>query len=191
MSNAKILAFSGSCRAGSLNDKLLQQACQAAIDTGAEVTHINLGDYPLPIYGQDVEEQGFPENATKLKELFKQHSALSLACPEYNSSITPLLKNTIDWVSRPGGDSGPLEAFADKTACLIAASPGALGGLRGLRHVREILSNIRVLVVPNQFALTSAAKAFGGDGSLADEKQAERLKSCVKSFVSTANNQAS
>ena len=160
-----------------------------AVDFGAEVKHIQLRDFSLPIFDQDVEAEGFPESATQLQELFEQSDSLLIAAPEYNSSITPLLKNTIDWVTRPNGDRKPLQSYQGKIACLIAASPGALGGLRGLRHVREILSNINVLVVPDQFALSSAFDAFSEDGQLKDEKNTNRLKNCIQRFVETAKRQ--
>lgn len=181
----KVLAFAGSIRSESVNEKLLQLACHLAIPQGISVTHLRLAEYPLPIFDEDLERQEFPENAVRLKELFKQHDSLLLACPEYNSSITPLLKNVIDWVSRPSGDATPLEAFRGKTACLLSASPGGLGGLRGLRHVREILSNIQVLVVPQQFALSSAANAFDSQGSLIDANQQNSLQQCVTNFLTT------
>ena len=170
MANAKILAFAGSARRDSFNKKLVKVAARGAEQAGAEVTVIDLADYPLPIYDGDLEEQGFPENVGKLRELFKAHDGLLLACPEYNSSITPLLKNTIDWVSRPEGDDPGLVAFQGKTAALLAASPGGLGGLRGLVSVRSILGNIGVVVLPKQHALSKAHEAFSGE-ELSDDGQ--------------------
>lgn len=187
----KILAFAGSSRSGSLNDRLLSAACEIANGFDSEINHIQLSDFEMPLYNQDLEAEGFPDTVIELNRLFRQHDSLLIACPEYNSSITPLLKNVIDWTSRPNPESGPLEAYHDKTACLLSASPGALGGLRGLRHVREILSNINVLVVPNQFALTSAAGAFDDSGSLSDESNRNRLTSCIESFVNVARRQNS
>ena len=104
--------------------------------------------------------------------------------------ITPLLKNVIDWVSRPAGEDVRCCRYQGKTAALLAASPGGFGGLRGLRHVREILSNIQVLVSPNQFALSAAHKAFAANGNLSNDRQAAMLKSCVEQFVSIAASQA-
>src|SRR5437660_769473 len=139
---AKILAFAGSAKKDSYNKKLVAIAVEGARAAGAEVTLIDLKDYPLPIMDEDLEKEGTPANATKLKELFKAHDALLIASPEYNSSITPLLKNTIDWVSRPAPGEKPLAAYTGKVALLIAASPGGFGGLRGLVTVRSILGNI-------------------------------------------------
>ncbi len=191
MAKPNLLAFAGSNRADSYNDRLLKIACDMAAEAGANVNHIQLADYPLPLFDQDLESrEGQPDTAAALKKRFLQNSGLLLACPEYNSSITPLLKNTIDWVSRPADGEAPLAAYQGKTACLISASPGGLGGLRGLRHVREILSNINVTVAPVQFALSQAANAFDKDGDLADAAQRERLRGCIQSFVTTASKLA-
>lgn len=177
MPKSKILAFSGSTRRESFNRQMLAIAVTAARDAGAEVTHINLDDYPLPIYDQDLEqESGPPENAMKLKELFLQHQGLLLACPEYNSSVTPLWKNTIDWVSRADKTHASLAAYKDKTAVIMSASPGALGGLRGLVHVRSILGNIGVLVLPEQVSVGSAGSAFDSSGNLTDSKQQAKVR---------------
>lgn len=165
------MAFSGSCRTGSYNQKLVQIAADGARKAGAEVTIISLGDYELPLFNEDLEKAGEPENAQKLKLIFEEHDGLLISCPEYNSSITPLLKNTIDWVSRPSEGKPPLFAYTGKVAGLMAASPGALGGLRGLVHVRAILGNIGVTVVANQTAISRAFEAFDNDGNLNDEKQ--------------------
>lgn len=167
---AKILAFAGSARRDSFNKKLVRVAARGAEQAGAEVTLIDLADYPLPVYEGDLEQQGTPENVAKLKELFKAHDGLLLSCPEYNSSITPLLKNTIDWVSRPAEGEPMLAAYQGKVAALLAASPGGLGGLRGLVTVRSILSNIGVVVLPQQYALSKAHEAFEGD-EITDERQ--------------------
>ena len=193
MATAKILAFAGSTRSGSFNQTLLDTAVNMVRDTGAQVTSIKLKDYPLPLFDQDLEAaHGLPTEAVELKELFVQHSALLIACPEYNSSITPLLKNVIDWVSRPADENdSPLSAYKGKTAALIAASPGGFGGLRGLRHVREILSNINVLVSPGLFALAKAHESFNESGAFQDERQAAMLKSCIDQFVGIASNQVS
>jgi len=174
---AKILAFAGSARAGSFNKKLVAIAAEGAREAGAEVTLIDLRDYEMPLYDGDLEAgDGLPENAVRLRQIFGEHDGLLIASPEYNSSISPLLKNTIDWVSRPNGDDPALKYIAGKTAGIVSVAPGALGGLRGLVHVRQILGNIQVTVIPNQLAVPSAAKAFNDDGSLADEGQQKAAK---------------
>ena len=168
----KVLAFAGSARADSFNKKLVKAAVKGAEAAGADVTLIDLRDYPMPLMDQDMEaKEGLPANAEKLKELFLAHQGLLISCPEYNSSMTPLLKNTIDWVSRSVPGETALACFTGKAAALTSASPGALGGLRGLVHVRAILGNIGVLVLPRQIAVSKAHEAFGPDGSLKDPKQ--------------------
>lgn len=174
----RILAFAGSARQESYNKKMVAVAAIAAREAGADVTLIDLRDYPMPIYDGDFEtHEGLPENAKKLKRLFLDHDGLLISCPEYNSSISPLLKNTIDWVSRPAPDeSQPLAPYADKVAVLMSASPGALGGLRGLVTVRSILGNIKVTVLPDQFALSKAHEAFDENGKLRDENQEKMVR---------------
>lgn len=175
MPQPKILAFAGSAREGSYNKLLIRVAAEGARKAGADVSLIDLRDFPMPLYDGDLEaKDGLPENAKKLKSLFLAHHGLLISAPEYNSSITPLLKNTIDWVSRPGAQGeAPLACYTGKVAGLLAASPGALGGLRGLVHVRAILQNIQVMVVPDQLAVPKASEAFGPDGSLKDTRQRE------------------
>ncbi|NOQ16345.1 MAG: FMN reductase [Methyloprofundus sp.] len=170
---AKILAFSGSARDNSYNQKLVKIAAFGANKAGAEVTVINLVDYPLPLYNADLEkDQGLPENAKKLKQLMLEHDGLLIASPEYNSAFSPLLKNTIDWMSRAeSSDETPLAAYQGKVAAIMAASPGALGGIRGLVFLRMLLSNIGVIVLPTQQAIPQAYKAFHQEGFLNDEKQ--------------------
>lgn len=174
MTAPKILAFAGSARTDSFNKKLVKIAAAGATAAGAEVTYLDFRDLPLPLYDQDLEAaEGLPENVLKLKGLMKAHQGFLIACPEYNSSITPLLKNAIDWASRPEPGEPPmgLVCFRDKVAALMSTSPGGLGGLRGLGHVRSILESIGVLVLPDQKAISSAYQAFNEDGSLKDEKQ--------------------
>jgi len=177
MSTPKILAFAGSAREDSFNRKLLRIAVDGARKAGADVTVAEMRDYPMPLYDGDLEaRECLPENAKKFKALMLQHQGLLLACPEYNSSVTPLLKNTIDWCSRPAPGEKSLACFTGKVAGLVAASPGALGGLRGLVHVRSILGNIGVLVVPEQRAVPKAQEAFSEDGKLKDDKLREGVE---------------
>lgn len=171
MAAAKILAFAGSSRKASFNRRLLPAAVAGARDAGVEVTHIELADYPLPLFNQDEEAaNGLPANARKLKELFKAHGALLLACPEYNSSITPLLKNTLDWVSRQDGAESGSVPYKNKLAGLVSASAGRWGGMRGLRHVREILTTLGCMVLPDQYCLSAADKAYDEQGQILDDK---------------------
>ena len=183
----RILAFASSTRRASFNKKLVAIATQGAREAGAEVTLIDLKDFPLPLFDQDLEaEQGMPENGKQLKKLFIDHDGLLIASPEYNSSFPAVLKNAIDWVSRPAPGEPSLVAFRGKVATLMSASPGALGGLRGLVHVRSILGNIGVIVLPDQFALAKAHEAFQPDGSLVDPKRQagiEGLGTTLASFL--------
>lgn len=177
MSATKILAFAGSARKDSFNKKLVKIAAQGARAAGAEVTYLDFRDLPLPLYDGDLEEaEGLPENALKLKALMKAHQGFLIACPEYNSSMTPLLKNAIDWASRPEPGEPPLACFKEKVAALMSASPGGLGGLRGLVHVRSILGNIGVLVLPDQKAIGNAHQAFDENGNLQDEAQQSAIE---------------
>ncbi len=184
MSTPRILAFAGSLRKDSFNKKLIRIAADAARVAGAEVTLIDLKDYPLPIYDGDIEAAtGLPENAQKLKKLFLQHDGLLLSCPEYNSSISAVLKNTIDWVSRPVPGEAGLACFNGKVAVLMSASPGALGGLRCLVHVRSILGNINVIVLPGQVAVSKAHEALDANGTLKDATQQASVEGLGKTLT--------
>lgn len=186
MSQARILAFAGSTRKASLNKKLVNVAAKSAEAAGAVVTVIDLADFPMPIFDQDYEaEHGMPENATKLKQLFKDHNGLLIASPEYNSSLSAVLKNAIDWVSRRAEGEPMKAAFLGKTAAIMAASPGGLGGIRGLVHLRSILQNIGILVMPNQITLSEAHNAFNDDGSLKEERKQESIDALAKELVDT------
>ncbi len=177
MSKSRILAFAGSARKDSYNARLVRIAAEGARNAGADVTVIDLKDYPLPLFDEDLErEDGTPENATKLKQLFFDHGGLLIASPEYNSSITPLLKNTIDWVSRTAEGEAPLSAYRGQVAALMSTSPGGLGGLRGLVHVRSILSSIGVIVLPDQVAIPRSFEVFDGTGRLKNEKKQSSIE---------------
>jgi len=184
MTTPKILAFSGSLRQGSFNHQLASVAAKHAEAAGAEVRVIRLREFALPVYDGDIEAAGFPEMLEPLKEQFRWADGFLICSPEYNSSISAALKNAIDWVSRPTREGEPaLEGFAGKTAGLLSASPGGLGGLRGLVHLRSILQSIKVLTVPDQFALASAHGAFAEDGSIADEKQDAAVAGVARALV--------
>jgi chromate reductase, NAD(P)H dehydrogenase (quinone) len=165
----KILAFSGSSRKGSYNQTLVRIAALGAQQRGAEVTLINLADYPLPMFDQDIEKsEGIPKQAQTLKKLFSGSDGFLIASPEYNSAFSPLLKNTIDWISRREGDETYQVAFRNKVAVIMSASPGASGGLRGLVFLRMLLANMGVIVLPEHQAIAHADKAFHDDGYLID-----------------------
>ncbi len=168
----RILAFAGSTRTESFNKQLVKVAVIGAQAAGADVTAIDLRDLPMPLYDGDLETRdGIPPNAQRFKALLLAHDGLLISAAEYNSSISGVLKNAIDWASRSAPGEAPLACFTGKVAALVSASPGALGGLRGLVHVRAILGNIGVLVLPEQVAVPKAHEAFNTDGTLKDPKQ--------------------
>lgn len=188
---SRILALAGSTRRGSFNRMALEVAARGAASAGAQVTRLDLADYPLPIYNGDLEaSDGIPENARKLKAVFAEHQGLLIASPEYNSSLTPLLVNTIAWTSRPAPGDSPLLAYKGKAAALLAASPGALGGLRGLVHLRAILGNIGVLVLPDQVAVSKANEAFDAQGNLKEARVAESLSKLGAALAQLASRLA-
>ena len=176
----KILAFAGSLRRASLNKKLVKIAAEGARNAGAEVTYLDLADLGLPIYDGDLEaREGLPTGARRLKQLMHEHDGFLISSPEYNSSVSAALKNAIDWASRPDPvvkSEPPLIAFAGKVAGLVSASPGNLGGLRGLVHLRAILGNLQVLVIPDQVAVSGAGEAFDAAGNLKDGKKAAQVQ---------------
>lgn len=188
---ARILVFAGSARRDSLNKKLAREAARFAREAGAEATFVDLDDYPIPLYHGDLEAaEGMPENARKLRALFLAHDALLVASPENNSSVTALLKNTIDWLSRDlgegrGDDSG-LAPWRGKVAGLMAASPGAFGGVRGLPHLRQVLATLGVTVLGTQVAVPRAHEAFGPDGRLADERVAKSVRALAEAVAQAA-----
>ena len=181
-----ILVFAGSLRAGSWNKKLARVAAAAAEAAGGQVTLIDLIDYQMPLYNADDETAtGLPEAAWRLREQFFAHDGLLISAPEYNSSMTGVLKNTIDWLSRKPADvqEPPLAVLRNKAALLLAASPGALGGLRGLVHLRAMLQNLGVNVLPFQYALSRADTAFTAEGALVDPKGQAIVEDYTGKFV--------
>lgn len=181
----KILAFSGSLRAESFNQKLVNIAAEGAREAGAQVTVISLKDFPMPLYDQDLEDaSGKPEKAKELKKLFLEHDALLIASPEYNSMISAALKNALDWVSRVDSeDEAMLSAFLGKTAAILSASPGGYGGARSLGFLRPFLENIKVTVIEDQYSLPSAHEAFGADGELLDPEIDAKVKGIGKALA--------
>jgi chromate reductase, NAD(P)H dehydrogenase (quinone) len=177
LTKPKILAFAGSTRSDSYNKKLVKIAVNGAIDVGVEATFIDLRDFPMPLYDGDLEQrEGLPANTRKLKDLMLSHQGFLISSPEYNSSISGVLKNTIDWTSRQTEGESPLACYKGKIVGLMSASPGGLGGLRGLVHVRSILGNIGVLVIPEQVAIAKAHEAFNSDGTLKNKTQEDQVK---------------
>jgi chromate reductase, NAD(P)H dehydrogenase (quinone) len=188
MEKVKIIALAGSTRKASFNKRILNYAVEGARQTGAEVTLVDLRDYPLPLYDGDLEkEEGMPENAKKLYDLFLEHQGLLIATPEYNSGTSAVLKNTIDWISRPVPNMKPLAAFDGKVAAIMSASTGAMGGLRGMAALSLILTNIKVLVLPDKVGVPKAGELFEGeDLHLNDEKKRHALMHLGKKLAEVA-----
>lgn len=181
----RLLFFAGSARADSFNKKLARLACELATQHSVQATFIDLQDYNIPLYNADAEAQhGLPQAVQQLKELFGSHDGFFVACPEYNGMPPPLLINTLDWLSRRSNEQEqPLAAFVGKTAALAAASPGNLGGLRALPHLRNLLSNLGVTVVPQQLAIGSATSAFDANGHLTNTTHHKQLTALLAAFV--------
>jgi chromate reductase len=186
--NPKILVFAGSIRTGAYSGKTADAATKELALQGAEVTRISLADYPLPIMDQDLEvEKGVPENAFKLARLIAAHDGLLIASPEYNSSIPPLLKNTIDWVSRIHKDGGrPFKPYAGKIAALCSSSDGNFAGARGLYHLRSVLMNCGVEIITPQCSVPRAQDAFDEDGQFKDEHLRRRMETVVRTLIERA-----
>ncbi|WP_299077324.1 NADPH-dependent FMN reductase [uncultured Paraglaciecola sp.] len=182
----KILAFAGSGRKDSVNKKVVAVAAKGAQEAGAEVTIINLEDFDMPLFNEDLEaQQGMPADAQKFKELLISHDGFLISSPEYNSSYSALFKNAIDWASRQTGDEKPMVAYRGKVAAIMAASPGALGGMRVLVNLRMLLENIGTMVLPTQKAVGGAFKLFDEQGNINNEKTEKALKNLGQQLVAT------
>ncbi|MBP6422128.1 MAG: NAD(P)H-dependent oxidoreductase [Propionivibrio sp.] len=182
----RLLAISGSSRQDSVNKRLLNTATDIARKQGAEVNVLDLRTLALPLYDGDLEAaSGLPEGCLHLKQAIREHHALLVASPEYNGFFTPLLKNSIDWATRP--QEGVPSPFPGKVAAIIAASPGALGGIRGLPALRILLSGIGVLVTPGQMSLPLAHKAFDEKGDLINPQQQKMLEGVVGELLRTVH----
>ena len=185
MSALKILVIPGSLRIGSHNAKLAAQAGYVFAQAGVDVTRISLGDFSLPIYDGDLQSRsGVPKNAINLKRMMAAHHGVLLVTPEYNSSVPPLLKNAIDWVSRvqdPHEIRG--QVFRERPFAIASASEGRFGGARALAALRLILSACQAMVIPNQFALSFADQAYDDMDRLRKEADIEGLKAVVRQLI--------
>lgn len=189
MAPPKILVFPGSLRTGSHNVKLAALMVKELTIAEADVTRISLADFPLPIYDADLEtKSGPPANAVKLKQMFMAHRGVFIAGPEYNASITPLLKNALDWVSRvrERGDP-PLAAYKNRVFALGSASPGRFGGMRSLLAMRQVLEiGCGALVIPDQVSVAQAEDAFDDMDNLKDIRAAEQLRGVARRLIEMA-----
>ncbi len=178
---SKILAFAGSTRLESFNKKLLKQAAAGAQEAGAEVTIIDLKDFPMPLFDEDLETaEGVPEMAQQFKQLLKQNDAFLIASPEYNGHFSAVLKNAIDWASRQQQGESVYECFRGKLVTLMSASPGAMGGIRGLATIRNLLSILGCIVLPGQLTVGKAHEVFDEAGHVVNEKRLKSIKNLGK-----------
>jgi chromate reductase len=166
----RILAFAGSARKLSFNRMLVAIAADQARAAGADVTLVDLKDFPMPIYDGDEEAiSGVPAKALELRALIAASHGLLVATPEYNGSVTALLKNTLDWCSRPTGGQDGLAPFRGKTAVLLSASVSPFGGMRSAAHLRAIFSKMGVNVLADEVLVPLAPTSFSADGKLTHE----------------------
>jgi len=187
----KILAFSGSTREGSFNEKLIKEAVKIAKEKGGQVTLINLADFPMPIYNADLEtNEGSPRGVKELRRQMIESDAIVIASPEYNGSLTPLLLNAIDWASRDNGQFST-EAFKGKKFALMSASPGPGGGSRNLDHLSQILQNVGGEVIKRRVSVAKAHDAFDDQGALKDSALQISLEKEVAELLSSAQDNPS
>lgn len=188
MRRPQILVLPGSNRSGSHNARLAGTIVKFLAQSECDVTRISLRDYSLPLYEADLEaEKGLPEAAVQLARLFHEHDGIVLVSPEYNNSITPLMKNTIDWTSRVKSDArGALVPFRGKVLAMASASPGNYGGIRSLGHLRPVLVSLGALVISEQLAVANAGKAFDAMDRLRDSNLNRRLETMCRSLVEKA-----
>lgn len=186
----KLLIFAGSTRLNSFNRKLARVAADMARASGAEVSHIELADFDIPMYNADLEARGTPADVMRLKQLMFEHPAWIICSPEYNASYPALLKNTIDWVSSPV-KSDPawtdgFKSFTGKVVGMLSASPGALGGLRSQSHLAPLLLNSQCWVAPRNFALGHAGDAFDADGRLISDPHRQKVQAVIDQVLFAA-----
>ena len=179
----KLLVFAGSTRQNSFNRKLARATAAMATASGADVTHIELADFDVPMYNADLEAQGTPADVMRLKQLMHDHPGWIICTPEYNASYPALLKNTLDWVSSPvKGNPEWTDGFKStrgKVVGVLSASPGALGGLRSQSHLAPLLINLECWLAPKNFALGRAGDAFDDNGSLKEERAQKSVRAVI------------
>jgi NAD(P)H-dependent FMN reductase len=186
MAALKILVIPGSLRTGSFNRQLAAAVVKELLQSHVDVTQISLGDFPLPIYDADLEtKSGVPQIAVDLKRMIGAHHGVFIVTPEYNSSVPPLLKNAIDWVTRVRERNETLgQVFRERAFALGAASDGKFGGLRVLMALRQILAlGCGAHVIPTQMGLSHAHQAFDENGGLKDERDANQLRNTVRQLI--------
>lgn len=183
MAGMKLLVFAGSTRQKSYNRKLASAVADLARSAGAEVTHIELADFEVPMYNADLEAEGTPADVMKLKQLTYEHPAWIICTPEYNASYPALLKNTLDWISSPVRSdplwSDEFRSTRGKIVGVLSASPGGLGGLRSQSHLAPLLLNLQCWVAPQNYALARAAEAFDEQGRLVAEATRKSVQAVI------------
>jgi len=184
----RILVFAGSLRTGAYSIKTADAATKELAEQGADLTRISLGDYSLPLMDQNLEkEKGIPENAMKLGRLIAAHDGFLIASPEYNASIPPLVKNTIDWVSRIRNDGGrPFSPYRGKVAALCSSSEGNFGGMRCLYHLRAVLMNCQVEIITPQCSVSRAHEAFDENGDFREERLHKMMQNVCRTLIERA-----
>jgi chromate reductase, NAD(P)H dehydrogenase (quinone) len=176
----KILAFAGSLREHSYNKRVLKTAIQGAEKAGAEVTFVDLYDYPMPVYNPDDHERyGYHEKAFEFQKLLTLHEGLLIASPEYNGSLPAALKNVFEWATRQNNTYKKSDVFNAKVAAILSASPGALGGVRALGHLRGVLTSVGITVLPAEVSVSFVNDKFAGDSL---EMTDERLKTMLENL---------
>ncbi|MDO9403698.1 MAG: NAD(P)H-dependent oxidoreductase [Polaromonas sp.] len=190
----KLLVFAGSTRQQSFNRKLAHATAALARAAGAEVTHIELADFDIPMYNADLEAEGTPPDVMRLKQLMFEHPAWIICSPEYNGSYTALLKNTVDWASSPvkadpAWQDG-FKSFRGKVVGVLSASPGALGGLRSQSHLVPLLLNSQCWVAPRAFALGGAGNAFDAEGRLSSDLHLKNVQGVIDQVLFAASRLA-
>ena len=194
MESMKLLIFAGSTRLNSFNRKLAAVAAGLARASGADVTHIELADFDIPMYNADLEARGTPPDVMKLKQLMHEHPAWIICSPEYNASYPALLKNTIDWASSPvKSDPAWTDEFKfsrGKVVGILSASPGPLGGLRSQSHLAPLLLNVQCWVAPRNFALGRASDAFDAQGQLLNDAHRQNVQAVIDQVLFAAGRLA-
>ena len=183
MAVPRILAFSGSLRAGSYNTQLMRIAIDKARDAGAQVTELSLLELDLPLMNEDLEKTGFPAGVLRMKELMREHQGYLICSPEYNASVPSPLKNAVDWASRRAPDEQPRESLYGKVVAILMASTGPFAGHRALGQIRALFIHCGAIVSPDGFNLAKAQEAFDHQGSFRDPKNGEAVAKAMKRLV--------